>query len=89
MHWNWRFQNELLNEEIMKTAYRLMMIVVMVAVVMSCHDRAAEKRIAELESRLAQIENKSATPTATPLLRLPPPLKKNPMVLFRLPNLKG
>jgi hypothetical protein len=50
----------------MKTAYRLMLIVVMGAVVMSCRDRAAEKRIAELESRLAQIENKSVAPTATP-----------------------
>jgi len=51
----------------MKTAYRLMMIVVLAAVVMGCRDRAAEKRIAELESRLAQIENKSAAPTtATP-----------------------
>ena len=48
----------------MKTANRLMMIVVIVAVMMSCRDRAAEKRIAELESRLAQIENKSAAPTA-------------------------
>jgi hypothetical protein len=43
-----------------------MMIVVLVAVAMGCRDRAAEKRIAELESRLAQIENKSAAPTATP-----------------------
>lgn len=51
----------------MKTAYRLMVLGVMAAVMMSCRDRAAEKRIAELESRLAQIENKSATPgTATP-----------------------
>ena len=49
----------------MKTAYKLMMIVVIVAVMIGCRDRAAEKRIAELESRLAQIENKSATPTAT------------------------
>jgi Protein of unknown function (DUF1573) len=50
----------------MKTATRLIMMVVMVALVMGCRDRAAEKRIAELESRLAQIENKSAAPAANP-----------------------
>ena len=33
----------------------------------SCKDKAAEKRIAELESRLAQLEtNKTANTTATP-----------------------
>ena len=50
----------------MKIATRLIMIFVMVVAVMSCRDRAAEKRIAELESRLAQIENKSTTPAANP-----------------------
>lgn len=52
----------------MKTGYRLLMIVIVTATVMSCRDRAAEKRIAELESRLAQMEtNKPATTaTATP-----------------------
>jgi hypothetical protein len=47
------------------------MIVLMVAsVFMGCRDRAAEKRIAELESRLTQIEGNSgvaATPAATPV----------------------
>jgi hypothetical protein len=50
----------------MKTLYRLLMSVALVSALMSCRDRAAEKRIAELESRLAQIENKSAAPTANP-----------------------
>lgn len=51
----------------MKNVIRLTMIFALVAVLMSCRDKAAEKRIAELESRLSQIEgNKSATQTATP-----------------------
>ena len=52
----------------MKTAKRLLLGLVLVAAVMSCKDRAAEKRIAELEARLSQLEgNKgSATATATP-----------------------
>jgi len=54
----------------MKTQSRLMMSVVLVVPMaigmMSCNDRASEKRIAELESRLAQLEgNKGATPSAT------------------------
>ncbi|MBA4144293.1 MAG: DUF1573 domain-containing protein [Azospira oryzae] len=41
------------------------MCVVLAAVVMSCSNRESEKRIAELESRLAQLEgNKGATPSA-------------------------
>jgi hypothetical protein len=55
---------------IMKITFRLIAALALVAVMMSCSDRASEKRIAELESRLAQVEgNKgaaSATPTATP-----------------------
>lgn len=53
----------------MKITLRLLTAVALVAVMASCNDRASEKRIAELESRLAQIEgNKSATttPAATP-----------------------
>jgi Protein of unknown function (DUF1573) len=50
----------------MKTGFRLGLIVLLAFVWMSCHDRAAEKRIAELESRLAQIESsKAATNPAT------------------------
>ncbi len=49
----------------MKTVYRLMMVA-MAVVAMSCRDKAAEKKIAELESRLAQVEgNKAATAPAT------------------------
>jgi hypothetical protein len=53
---------------IMKITFRLIAALALVAVMMSCSDRASEKRIAELESRLAQVEgNKGATtPTATP-----------------------
>lgn len=54
----------------MKITFRLLAALALVAVMMSCNDRAAEKRIAELESRLAQIEGGKApattTPTATP-----------------------
>lgn len=56
----------------MKGTFRLLMPVALIVVLASCTDRAAEKKIAELESRLAQMEgNKnattpSATPTATP-----------------------
>ena len=37
----------------------------------SCKDRAAEKRIAELESRLAQLETGKGTAAATPALTAP------------------
>lgn len=51
----------------MKITFRLLAVVALVAVLMSCSDRAAEKRIAELESRIAQMEgNKNTTPLATP-----------------------
>jgi hypothetical protein len=50
----------------MKFAVKLMSVLALAMLIMSCKDRAAEKRIAELESRLAQIEgNKGATTTTT------------------------
>lgn len=50
----------------MKTIGRILMSLVLVAALVSCKDRAAEKRIAELESRLAQLEgNKNTTPSVT------------------------
>ena len=58
----------------MKTAYRLVMSILFIACVTGCRDRAAEKRIAELESRLAQLENKkpaSATTPSTPATTAP------------------
>ena len=51
----------------MKVAIKLMTVLALAVMVMSCKDRASEKRIAELESRLAQIEStKSTTPSTTP-----------------------
>ena len=54
----------------MKILNRLIIVLALAAVFAGCRDRAAEKRIAELESRLAQIEGNSgavATPAATPV----------------------
>jgi len=58
-------------------------IIIIVAVgfaTSSCRDRAAEKKIAELESRLAQLEgNKNTTPAATtPSLTTPPAAEEKP-----------
>lgn len=51
----------------MRKILRLMFGVALVAVMMSCKDRAAEKRIAELEARLSQLEgNKGSATAATP-----------------------
>ncbi|HMR58803.1 MAG TPA: hypothetical protein PKC10_15875, partial [Cyclobacteriaceae bacterium] len=52
----------------MKITFKVITALALVVVLMSCNDRASEKRIAELESRLAQVEgNKGATtPAITP-----------------------
>ncbi|MBK5277326.1 MAG: DUF1573 domain-containing protein [Bacteroidia bacterium] len=50
----------------MKNAIRLTIIFTLVCVLVSCRDKAAEKRIAELESRLSQIEGNKTSTTATP-----------------------
>ena len=58
----------------MKILNRLVIVVFAFAMLVSCRDRAAEKRIAELESRLSQLEGNggnavsspAVTPTATP-----------------------
>ena len=54
----------------MKLTFRILSVVAMVAVMMSCRDRALEKRVAELESQLAQkASSQSAVqtvPTETP-----------------------
>ncbi len=53
----------------MKIVIKLMSVMVLAIIIMSCKDRASEKRIAELESRLAQIEgNKNAASTTTPTI---------------------
>lgn len=49
----------------MKILNRLMIVMMLAAVFVGCRDRASEKRIAELESRLMQLEGNSGT-TATP-----------------------
>ncbi len=58
----------------MKTISKIILVVLIAALMMNCRDRAAEKKIAELESRLAQIEgNKGATtaPATTPATTTP------------------
>lgn len=67
----------------MKTFIRLVFVMAVAASIMSCRDKAAEKRIAELESRLSALEgNKSAansaqaTPTANPDAAVAAPEKK-------------
>lgn len=63
----------------MKTGYRLMMIAALVVLAMSCRSRADEKRIADLESRLAQIEkDKAASPTAAPATTAPAQPEEKP-----------
>ncbi len=85
------FVNQIENkqETYMKTTFRLMMAVALMVVVAACNDRAAEKRIAELESRLAQIEtNKStpanpiASPDATPAAPEEKPEGPLPVIAF-------
>lgn len=55
----------------MKTALRLIIAFALTAVVMSCKDRAAEKRIAELEDRLKKLEGSGATTSTTPAAATP------------------
>ncbi len=50
----------------MKIAIKLMYVLALAVLIMSCKDRASEKRIAELESRIAQMEGSKNTATATP-----------------------
>jgi len=54
----------------MKSIIRLTFLLVVIATVTSCRDKAAEKRIAELEARLSQLEKDkpaaAAQQTATP-----------------------
>src|SRR5512147_3291656 len=64
----------------MKNAIRLTLILAMVAVLASCRDKAAEKRIAELEARLAAIEgNKNTTtPAIQPSTQTAPVTEEKP-----------
>ncbi len=58
----------MLSSKEMKTTWiKVLMIFAMGAVFTSCNDRNSEKKIAELESRLAELEGKkSVTPAPTP-----------------------
>ncbi len=49
-----------------KIVLRFFMLFAVVALATSCKDRNAEKKIAELESRLAELEGKKNNGTATP-----------------------
>jgi hypothetical protein len=71
----------------MKYASRLFMALVLTAAMVACKDKAAEKRIAELEARLNSLEgNKSAsTPAATPATDAPAATETKPE--GPLPNL--
>ena len=53
----------------MKTLKNVFLVAAVVATLVSCRDKAAEKRIAELESRLSQLEGSkgSTTPAPTPV----------------------
>jgi hypothetical protein len=60
----------------MKSIIRLAFLLAVVATATSCRDKAAEKRIAELEARLSQLEkdkpaSTAATTTAAPATNLP------------------
>src|ERR1700746_2292760 len=59
----------------MKIRTTIMLVVALGFAASGCRDRAAEKKIAELESRLAQLEgNKTTTPAvATPSATTPGP----------------
>jgi hypothetical protein len=46
----------------------IMFAAVLLVVATSCKDRDAEKRIAELESRLAELEGKKTTANTTPAI---------------------
>jgi hypothetical protein len=67
----------------MKIALRIFTVFALVVVMMSCRDRASEKRIAELESRLAQIEGSKSvaqsTPTTSPAATTPEVKPEGPL----------
>jgi len=49
----------------MKTVKNILLALVLVATSIACRDKAAEKRIAELENRLAKMEQEKSTTPAT------------------------
>ena len=63
----------------MKTTMKTLAIITVMAMAVSCRDKASEKRIAELESRLAQVEgNKSVTPAPTATPEAAAPVEEKP-----------
>jgi hypothetical protein len=63
----------------MKIGLKIMVIAGVALAAASCRDRAAEKKIAELESRLAQLEGNKTTPTASnPAVVTPAPQEEKP-----------
>ncbi len=61
----------------------LVLVVVLGAAMTSCNDKAAEKRIAELESRLADLEGSNAAkPSATPAKAEPAQKPEGPLPAF-------
>lgn len=57
----------------MRSIIRLAFIVVFIATATSCRDKAAEKRIAELEARLSQLEKDKPAGSTTPAAATPDP----------------
>jgi hypothetical protein len=62
----------------MKVVIKLMSVLALAVLIMSCKDRASEKRIAELESRLAQMEGNKNTATTTPAVTPEPVSEQKP-----------
>ena len=66
----------------MKTVKNILLAMALVAALVSCRDKAAEKKIAELESRLAQLEGgktpSSTSPTITPAPAATPAVDQKP-----------
>jgi len=61
----------------MKIGLKMMIVAAVALAAISCRDRASEKKIAELESRLAQLEgNKTAPSAATPSTSTVTPAKE-------------
>lgn len=55
----------------MKTVKNILVALALVAALVSCRDKAAEKKIAELESRLAQLETSKTPSTTSPTAPTP------------------
>lgn len=62
----------------MKTVKNVLMAIMLVGAMISCRDKAAEKRIAELESRLSQLEAGKTAPTTTPTPAATPAADQKP-----------